>query len=202
MTRSNPVRGGRPRSLPIRLCLLSLVLAGVLSLGLAGCSSKPPAGTSPSSEAPAVDPNSMHGTGGRFLIDPDTQIRWSYAGLPTPEPSGRPNYLLKSFLFEAGSASLNAEARGALGDLADMLAEKPDVTILCLGLCDGDREKVNAQNLGMNRAQAARTFLVERGIDKTRIEIASFGSSVAQAPPQETIGQRLDRKVEVWLLTE
>lgn len=183
-----------------------LAIAGgafTLVLGLSGCaktSSGP--GPDPTSTQAAPDPNSLHGTGGQFLVDPNAQVRWTYDALPNPTPSSKPNYLLKSFLFEAGSSTLNPEAKGTLGDLVELLAEKPAVRVVCIGLCDGNTEKVNAENLGMNRAAAARKFLLDKGVAKERIEMASFGSTRAQAPPEETIGQRLDRKVEVWLLSE
>ena len=193
----------RPRvpSPGIALVTILSILAVALALtGLNGCAKSKAPEASPRSVA--TNPNSMHGTGGHWLIDPNAQIRWEYPSLPTPAPSAKPNYLLKSFLFEPGVATLNGEARGALGDLVEMLVAKPTVRVVCLGLCDGDKEKVNAQNLGMNRASAARKFLLDRGIAKDRIEMASFGSSMAEAPPEETIGQRLDRKVEIWLLSE
>jgi outer membrane protein OmpA-like peptidoglycan-associated protein len=182
----------------VALLAVASILAGTLVLS--GCAKS---GAPETKAKPVVtNPNSLHGTGGHYLIDPNAQIRWSYASMPTPAPSGKPNYLLKSFLFESGVATLNGEARGALSDLIEMLGEKPTVRVLCLGLCDGNQEKVNAQNLGMNRASAARKFLLDHGIDKDRAEMASFGSSVAEAPPEESIGQRLDRKVEIWLLSE
>lgn len=187
------------RRLSLVVVLSLLAGAGALT-GLNGCAkSSTPVATTPKI---APNPNSLHGTDVTYLVDPKAQTRWSYASLPTPTPSAKPNYLLKSFLFESGAATLNGEARGALSDLVEMLVEKPTVHVLCLGLCDGNKEKVNAQNLGMNRASAARKFLLDHGIDKTRIEMASFGSSMAEAPPEESIGQRLDRKVEVWLITE
>ena len=121
---------------------------------------------------------------------------------PTPEPSSRPNYLLKSFTFPKAGASLNQEARGALGDLVNKLQAKPSIRILVLGFCDGVAEKVNASNLGMSRAQNTKSFLASRGIAKERMETATFGSTQAKAPPEEKIGQARDRRVEVWLLSE
>ena len=193
-------RAQRPTGSPRFVSLWVTLLVGAPAfLGLSGCAKSPAPEATPRATA---NPNTLHGEASQFLVTPDAQIRWSYPSLPDPNPSVKPNYLLKSFLFEPGAATLNPEARGALGELVEMLAEKPTVRVLCLGLCDGNQEKVNAQNLGMNRASAAREFLLGRGVHKDRIELASFGSSMAEAPPEETVGQRLDRKVEIWLIGE
>ncbi|MCA9758345.1 MAG: OmpA family protein [Candidatus Eisenbacteria bacterium] len=200
MVVSKFVRFGVPTRLMV-LTLAILTAGAFVTLGLSGCA-KTSTQAPPAEKAMQQDPNSLHGSGGRYLIDPDAQMRWSYSSLPDPAPSVKPNYLLKSFLFDVGASSLNSEARGTLGDLTEMLKSKPEVSVLCLGLCDGNKEKVNAANLGMSRAAAARKYLLDHGIAKTRVEMATFGASMAQAPPEETIGQRLDRKVEIWLLNE
>lgn len=188
-----------------RLALVVFVVVGIASAAsLAGCS-KSGSSSTPSTDPGSgrtMDPGSMHGTGGTFLIDPNEQIRWTYETMPNPAPQSRPNYLLKSYICEKGSANLGPEARGALGELVETLKARPEVTVLIVGHCDSNAEKVNAENLGMNRAQTARRFLTDRGVAKSRILASTYGSSQAQAPPSETIGQRLDRKVEIWLVSE
>ncbi|MEZ4655926.1 MAG: OmpA family protein, partial [Candidatus Eisenbacteria bacterium] len=136
------------------------------------------------------------------LVDPNRQIRWEYSAMPNPAPSSQPNYLLKSYRCEKGGSTLNGEARGSLGQLVETLKSKPSVRVVCIGLCDGQGEAVNAQNLGMNRAQAAKQFLTGQGIAKDRIETASFASTQATASKDETIGQAEERRVEIWLLSE
>jgi len=176
-----------------------LVLALVTLLG--GCGSK----RAETGNA-AIDPDAPVVTDGvddgRYVINPNKQIRWHYEVLPNPNPSSKPNYLLKSYTCAQASAALNNEARGSVADLVEMLQAKPSIRVVCVGLCDGQKEKANAENLGMNRAQGARQYLISRGIAKSRIEMASFGATQAKAPAGESIGQGLDRKVEIWLLTE
>lgn len=175
------------------------IVGTIVLLSAPACASKK-AGQSPDSgpdgRTPQVESNIDH------YIDSTKQQRWTYASLPTPEPSSKPNYLLKSFTFEKASANLDAEARGVLSTLAEDLNAKSNITVLIIGMCDANAEAVNAQNLGMNRAQNARKVLLDRGVGRDRIEIASFGSSQAKAPASETVGQTFDRRVEVWLLGE
>jgi outer membrane protein OmpA-like peptidoglycan-associated protein len=181
------------------LCGIALV---ALSAGCATKSTTQTANTDLAAETGGPQPDgSLHGASGD-LVDPNRQIRWSYGAMPAPAPSSQPDYLLKSFRCEKGSASLNNEARGTLGQLVETLKAKPSVRVFCVGLCDGHAEKVNAQNLAISRAQAAKQFLVNQGIPKDRVETGSFAATQAKAGPDETIGQAEERRVEVWLLSE
>ncbi|MFN8549515.1 MAG: OmpA family protein [Candidatus Eisenbacteria bacterium] len=137
---------------------------------------------------------------GPYLIPLAEQRRWSYTGLPTPNPSSKPNYLLRSLGFKKASSTLDGEAAGTLRELAKVLKEKTSIRVLCIGLTDGGPEKVNSDNLGLGRAQAAKQTLVAAGVAKDRIEVASFGATQAQST--DPIGQELERVCEVWLLTE
>ena len=188
---------GRPFVNARAIGLGCAILGVALLLAAPGCASKKKAPVDSEMTSRDVPASNIE-----HYIDADKQERWVYSAMPTPEPSSKPNYLLKSFTFEKNSASLNAEARGVLGSLAEDLAAKPDITVLIVGMCDSNAEAVNAQNLGMNRAQNARKVLIDRGVARNRVEIASFGSSQATAPASETVGQAFDRRVEVWLLTE
>lgn len=143
MVVSKFVRFGVPTRLMV-LTLAILTAGAFVTLGLSGCA-KTSTQAPPAEKAMQQDPNSLHGSGGRYLIDPDAQMRWSYSSLPDPAPSVKPNYLLKSFLFDVGASSLNSEARGTLGDLTEMLKSKPEVSVLCLGLCDGNKESERSE---------------------------------------------------------
>jgi outer membrane protein OmpA-like peptidoglycan-associated protein len=184
------------RTLGLLACALPF-LGGALS----GCASKPAGAPQVATDINTLPPDgSLHGN--PQVVDQSQQTRWAYTGMPTPALSSKPNYLLKSYSCGKGSASMNAEAQGAMRELVTLLKEKPNVRVAVIGLCDNQAEGVNAQNLGMNRADAARKFLVDQGLSKDRIEVSSFGSAMATAGPDETIGQAQDRRVEVWLLTE
>jgi len=194
-----------PRNVVPRYRHALFVGVGVAGIALAiGCSPKtaPQTGTGMATASGGPQPDgSLHGTASN-LVDPNRQIRWEYGIMPTPAPSSQPNYLLKSYRCEKGASALNGEARGSLGQLVETLRNKPSVRVVCIGLCDGQGEAVNAQNLGMSRAQAAKQFLTSQGIAKDRIETASFASTQATASKDETIGQAEERRVEIWLLSE
>jgi outer membrane protein OmpA-like peptidoglycan-associated protein len=182
----------------------TLIVCFVVAFG-SGCASKKTEQTTTAelieeTGGPQED-GSLHGESGAF-IDPDRQIRWEYSAMPTPAPGSQPKYLLKSYRCEKGSSALNNESRGSLGLLVQELKAKPSARVVCVGLTDGQAESVNAQNLGMSRAQTAKEYLINQGIAKDRIETASFAATQATAGPDEAIGQAEERRVEVWLISE
>lgn len=178
-----------------------LVLLGLCAwLGSVSCASQKAARTEAPAEKPSA-PEALRGEGA-YLIPPADQRRWDYPAMPQPAPRVKPNYLLKSFLFPQAGSSLDTEAQAVLKDLAAVLQEKPAIQVLVVGFCDAYPEKVNAENLGMARAQNTRKFLVDQGVARSRIEAATFGSTLAKAPQDEPVGQKQDRRVEIWLVSE
>ncbi len=182
----------------------TLVACAAMTLTLdSGCakrsaSSRPEAMRS--EPAPPDTPTLTTEGSGPYLIPLAEQRRWSYTAMPTPEPSSKPNYLLRSVGFKKSSTSLDPEAASTLRDLATVLKEKAKIHVVCIGLTDGGPEKVNSDNVGLGRAQAARQALVAAGVAKDRIETATFGAS--QSKSTDPIGQELERVCEVWLLSE
>lgn len=175
----------------VALAVTVLVLAGPLACGPKTAKVRPP--TSMGSAEAQRDQ--------AFLLPVKEQKRWIYAEVK-PAPTKTPAYLLRSFNFGENGSSLDAEATGVCRDFAKVMVEKPKVRVLLLGLADAFGEKLNAENLGLLRAKAARDFLVQQGIGKERMEMATIGSAAAVAQPDEKIAQSLDRRVEIWLMEE
>ncbi len=137
----------------------------------------------------------------QFLLPLKEQKRWEYGETKPPLPK-KPAYLLRSFNFAENGSTLDAEASGVCRDFAKIMVEKPKVRVLLLGLADAYAEKENAENLGLLRARAARDFLVQQGVAKDRMEMATIGAAAAAAQPEEKIAQSFDRRVEIWLMEE
>jgi outer membrane protein OmpA-like peptidoglycan-associated protein len=194
----------RAGSFVARSAAVCTLIAGVAVVSGAGCASKKSAQTTTAdlmeqTGGPQED-GSLHG--GAEAIDPSRRVGWAYSAMPSPAPSAQPNYLLKSYRCEKGSSTLNNEARGALGQLVESMNANPSMRVLCVGHADAQSEKVNAENVAMGRAQAAKQYLAGQGIAKDRIETASFGATQSKAGPDETIGQAEERRVEIWLISE
>lgn len=83
--------------------------------------------------------------------------------------------LAKMIYFDFDSYDLNAEAKKILDDIAAYLNEYKTVKIVIEGHCDerGTREYNLA--LGMKRAEMAKKYLADLGVDDRRIDIVSYG---------------------------
>jgi outer membrane protein OmpA-like peptidoglycan-associated protein len=201
-----PQNSGRPAPLAVlvtagsafRLTAFAFALAAA-ALALAG-----PLACGPKTAKAPPSPPRLTAEAQRdqaFLLPVKQQQRWKY-GEARPAPPKTPAYLLRSFTVAENNSTLNAEATGVCRDFAKIMAEKPKVRVLLLGLTDAYGEKLNADNLGLLRARAARDILVQQGVARDRTDIATIGAAGAVAQPEETIAQARDRRVEIWLMEE
>jgi peptidoglycan-associated lipoprotein len=77
------------------------------------------------------------------------------------------------FAFDV--SALSSEADGTLDRQAAWLAKYPQVKVLIAGNCDDRGTEEYNLALGSRRANAARDYLVARGVDPSRIQTISYG---------------------------
>jgi len=77
--------------------------------------------------------------------------------------------------YSFNSYALSEEARSHLRRQAEWLLKHPSVTINLDGHCDKIGDKNSNLALGLKRAEAAKKFLVEQGVDAARITVSSSG---------------------------
>jgi peptidoglycan-associated lipoprotein len=82
---------------------------------------------------------------------------------------------LRSIYFEFDASSLSADAQGALRHNAQLLRDNPDWRIRIEGNCDERGSDEYNLALGKRRAEVARTYLVDLGIEGSRLETISYG---------------------------
>lgn len=77
--------------------------------------------------------------------------------------------------FKFDSSALSEQSKKVLDETANWLKNNKDINILIEGHCDerGTREYNLA--LGQRRADAAKKYIVSKGIDPIRIKIISYG---------------------------
>ena len=86
-----------------------------------------------------------------------------------------------SVYFGFDSSELSAQARDTLQAFFDLAQQRPDQNLRIEGNCDerGTREYNLA--LGQRRADAARTYLLNLGLEPSRITTISYGGASARA---------------------
>jgi peptidoglycan-associated lipoprotein len=80
-----------------------------------------------------------------------------------------------SIYFEFDSATLTNESQEILRKKALWLEQNPDVVIVIEGHCDNRGTEAYNLALGERRAESAKAFLMDLGIDVTKIMTISYG---------------------------
>jgi peptidoglycan-associated lipoprotein len=148
------------KTMTLRVTMLLAVLA--LATGTVGCAKK-------AVEAPPAPP-----------APPPTEQPAPPAPPPPPpaeEPAPTPLQQgdLQPVFFDFDSEALTGSARATLDANAKLLRDNPTAQITIEGHCDERGTVEYNLALGERRAQSARDYLVNAGIDASRIQLISYG---------------------------
>lgn len=101
--------------------------------------------------------------------------------------------------FELDRSTLRAEGRNILDDVANCLKEGPlqHRTITIIGRADPRGTEEHNRELGANRAEAARNYLLHKGVSSDKLLVISRGEEGAQGEGEA--GWALDRRVDLVL---
>jgi outer membrane protein OmpA-like peptidoglycan-associated protein len=102
-----------------------------------------------------------------------------------------------SLLFIQNTAWLSPEARESLASLADRLRDDPSLEVVLAGHTDDLGTPEINRTLSLRRAVRARAWLVERGIDPSRIEVRGLGSSQPALSGSNREARARNRRVEI-----
>ena len=113
-----------------------------------------------------------------------------------------------SIFFDFDKYYLRASARAKLDRLVDVLGYYPDYSVELRAHTDAKGSNEYNDELSINRANAARDYVVSKGVDASRIKTKTFGETnpiakneLADGKDTEE-GRQLNRRVEVWLIDE
>jgi peptidoglycan-associated lipoprotein len=97
--------------------------------------------------------------------------------------------------FEFDSIRLTPEAQELLLKKAKYLRENPTATVIIEGHCDNRGTNEYNLALGEGRAQSAKTFLMDLGIDISRLNTLSYGEERPLDPQQTERAWAKNRRV-------
>ena len=140
----------------------------------------------PTAEAPATDtatpeaPDEAAGddaTGDDATGD-DATGETQTAALP---PEALPDQM--RLMFEDGSAGLSDGVKSRLDQLAELLEENPQQRVQLMAFAQGSEGTASqARRLSLSRALAVRTYLIDKGIRSTRMDVRALGATADQGP--------------------
>lgn len=84
-------------------------------------------------------------------------------------------WAVKDVFFDYDAASIRASELPATQDDARLLTQHPETSVLIEGHCDDRGSEEYNMVLGVNRANAVKTALIQQGVDPARIKTVSMG---------------------------
>lgn len=104
--------------------------------------------------------------------------------------------VLRNVFFNTGSAELRPASKPELDRLAELLRETPGLRIRINGHTDNVGTAEDNQQLSQARAKAVYQYLVEQGIDDSRLAYKGFGESRPVASNETAEGRQRNRRTE------
>jgi len=110
------------------------------------------------------------------------------------------NKVFSNLEFESGKAIIRQTSYVALEELVKLLQRKPSFRILIEGHTDNVGSAQLNMRISLNRAEAVKTYLTEKGIDENRIIAKGYGLTQPVAPNTTPQGRQKNRRVEFTIL--
>jgi len=98
-------------------------------------------------------------------------------------------------LFASGSATIRPESTPTLNAVLEMLEDHEDVNLLIEGHTDSQGADAANQTLSEQRAASVRQYLVDHGIDDSRLDVVGHGESQPVADNATPEGMASNRRV-------
>lgn len=108
--------------------------------------------------------------------------------------------VLRNIYFDTGSANLRDESQQELDRLYDIM-EKSGLVIEIGGHTDNVGREDSNERLSQARAEAVRTYVIERGIAEDRIQAKGYGEAEPIATNETEEGRQENRRVEIKVLS-
>lgn len=107
--------------------------------------------------------------------------------------------LSQNLLFRTGSKTINADGKGALAKLAQVLNANSDIGIMVEGHTDSDGDADLNWDLSVMRATSVVKELALSGIDPKRMTASGKGEFFPVAPNDTAAGKAQNRRTEIIL---
>lgn len=110
------------------------------------------------------------------------------------------SFTLNNVLFDTGKSTIKSSSFSELNDLVAMMNLKPTLKIEIAGHTDNVGNKENNQKLSEERAIAVQKYLIQKGIEKSRVLAKGYGDTQPVADNSLETGRKQNRRTEVRVL--
>jgi OmpA-OmpF porin, OOP family len=104
--------------------------------------------------------------------------------------------VLTDVRFKLDSADLTDEAKATLDNVAKALESQKNISVEIGGYADSLGSAEYNKQLSQKRAEAVRSYLVDKGIDGTRLTAMGFGDQKPVVSNDTDAGREMNRRVE------
>jgi outer membrane protein OmpA-like peptidoglycan-associated protein len=106
------------------------------------------------------------------------------------------NIIMERIYFDYAKHSIRREDKSILDKKAEILKDNPKLRLRILGnTCDISSDKTNIP-LGLNRANTAKQYLMEKGVEAYRIVVATQASNDPIAPNDSEDHRKINRRCD------
>lgn len=110
------------------------------------------------------------------------------------------SWVLYGVNFDFSSAKLRPESYPILNHAAQILLANPGLLIEIGGHTDAVGDDNSNLSLSQNRAESVRSYLIEKGVEASRLTARGYGSTVPVADNGTAEGRAMNRRVEFKVL--
>lgn len=103
---------------------------------------------------------------------------------------------VQNLQFETGKSTIKKYSYASLDELAKLMNDKEQLTLLLSGHTDNVGSKALNQKLSENRAEAVKMFLVNKGVAASRITAVGYGMDRPVVSNATAAGRAKNRRVE------
>lgn len=165
---------------------VSMILVGAMAVSMTGC--KGLFGKKNKAGDGVSDLNGMSNAGGLDAMNGGTRIGDGAGTVVDAQ--------LSAIQFAFDSALVDDTERAKAEAAASYLKANAGTFVTLEGHCDEQGSAEYNMSLGERRAQAVRTYLMNLGIDSTRIQTKSFGKEKPKDPGHDENAWSVNRRVE------
>jgi outer membrane protein OmpA-like peptidoglycan-associated protein len=121
-------------------------------------------------------------------------VRKAHPLLLTLQPQAPERFVLQ---FEPGTSQLTAASQSQLADVIARAKERAGGEIVVTGHTDRQGTQEANDKLSLERAQAIRTLLIERGFKAELIEAVGRGEREPLVPTEDEVAEPRNRRAEL-----
>ena len=122
------------------------------------------------------------------------QVEKRYGQLLSVQPAAEQRFTL---LYMPGGAQLTPESSAALADVLARATERPGGEVIIIGHTDRVGSVESNDTLSLQRAQAVRQLVIDRGFDPNRVEAVGRGEREPVVQTADEVEEPKNRRAEI-----